>query len=320
MNLNFAKLFPKADKAPVQLKILRDMRLEVEGEIRHVSQNEEVTVSRETFEQLSQDDYRLISPAKPSGEVISDPSPDRPEPRPLPARWESLPACFREFWECSESVRCAREHIGLIQEKRMAIFGVGTDFADARGTILVGGFHFADDRRNKNVVSTLRPVDFDNPENKRLDFYLTKAETAAEDYLARLLEKVALPQQRRYLECGNFYINSTSELQEILAELESIGFAIFSTRIQALGLADHQNRRLYHGSADFMKYGSHGSTDVQGLASAGYDDAGNLRVYCDLEISTCAGHLLRVLDRTAELKPLLIEGRRELAKTRKAAA
>lgn len=320
MNINFSKIFPKAEKAPVQVKALRDMRMSIDGINRHVERGEEITLDRKVFDQMDRDDFELLSATTPSAPPILDPSPERPEPLPLPARWESLPPVFHKFHECAEKVRIAREHINLIRDKRYEIFGVHADFADATGTHLVGGMAFPSDRSNKNIISTVRPIDFDDPKNRQVDAFLSKSARVAEAHLAELLEKTSLPQQKRYLECGNCYITATEELRGIIDELEGIGYQLFSTRVAALGLGEYQNRRLFYQSSDHIKYANHGTCQPQGLTSAGYDEHGRLRVFCDLQITTMASHLLTTLSRLADLRPLLAEGKRELAKARKATA
>lgn len=317
MNLNFDKIFPRASKPAVTITTRRTMQLTVDGKLQPIVAGETITISHEEFSQLERDDY---SSATSTGLKIqvADPTPQRSEPASAPAAWRSLPACFADFFNAEAQVAVAREHIGLIRSKRKDFFGTADiDFDGASGTILAGEFIA---EPNQNPISTLRPINFDDPVNQKIARFLKNAEAAAEDYLARLIETTSLPQQRRFLECGKNRIDPAEELQRVIDELAAVGLALFTLRIEALGLADFQIRKLFHGSADYIRYGSHLPACVGDLCSAGYDANGVIQTFVEAPVASTASYLLLERERIAELKPLLAQARKELAATRKAAA
>ena len=316
MNLDITKLFPRAKKPPVTIRTLRNMRLAVAGEMQHVPAGSEVTIPYGDFIQLEEGDYQLIASNQQKLDV-QDPTPARPDPAPAPEAWKSLPECFRQFHDTEAEIAAAREHIVLIRAKRKELFGTDAiDFEGGEGTILAGEFSM---RPRENGVSTLRPINLDDPTIQKLARFLRVAEATAKDYLARLIETRSFPQQRIFLECGNHRIDAAEELQGVIQELAETGYQIFSLRLQALGLADHQVRKLFSGSADFIRFASHAPAYVGGICWGGYDDGGTVRRYSDIPVESSAGHLLRDRERIAELKPLVKSARAELAKAEKAA-
>ena len=109
-------------------------------------------------------------------------------------------------------------------------------------------------------------------------------------------------------------------LQEIIGEVREIGLALFSVRVAALELHPSKIMQLYQGSALCQKYGVHSDPSLSGLCSAGYAPDGSLRTYIEDSVVSIAGGLFSDAERTAVLRPLLIEGRKELAKAQKAIA
>jgi hypothetical protein len=79
--------------------------------------------------------------------------------------------------------------------------------------------------------------------------------------------------------------------------------------------------KLYEGSALCEKYGRIQDSHVRRMCFAGYDeDKGAMRQYIDESMPSIASFMLRDLKQIDELTPLLNEGKRELAKAKKAAA
>jgi hypothetical protein len=315
MNLDFKKLFPRGKKPPVTIRVLRNMRLNIDGTSEHVPSGEMVTISHDEFSQLEAGDYTLISTNAVKLEV-TDPTPARPEPEPSPTAWVALPPCFAEYHTTESEITAARQHIELIRGKRKEIFGTAEiNFDGATGAILAGGISA---QPLMNPVSTLRPINLDDPTNQKLARFLRVAEDNARDFLARLIESRNFPQQRLFLECGNHRIDAAEDLQGVIQKLADTGYQIFALRLQALGLAEHQVRKLFIGSADFIRFSSQQPAYVGGVCFGGYEDGGTVRRYSDLPVASSAGHLLRDRERLAELTPLLKSARAELAKAEKA--
>lgn len=301
----------------VKIRTRRAMVLKIEGETQHVDAGLEIDLPLDQVRSLDKDDFTMLS--KLSALDVPDPSPARGEPSPMPERWASLPESFAQYWLVSEQFRAAQNHIAAIKAKRIEIFGfdlrIGRNDA---GTILGGSITFPSDDRNKNVFTTLKPIDLDDPSLRAQERYLTTAETQAEDYLQRLRETKFTTLQQTYFDCGQHLIQRTDILNTMVQELDKIGIGIFSTRVAALGLSDSVTSKLYGGSADFMKYHKT-APSVRGLAFGGHGDDGTQITYVDQPLPSIAGHLLRIEERIQELEPLLAEGRKELAKVRKAA-
>lgn len=316
MNIDFSKIFPRGKKPPVTICTKRNMILSVDGESRHVPAGEQVTIPHADFSQLEPGDYQLIASNAPKLDV-ADPTPPRPVPESAPAAWDTLPECFRQFHAAEAEIAVARQHIELIRAKRKEIFGTADiDFDGAEGTILAGSFS-AEPRMNP--VSTLRPINFDDPVNQKLARFLKVAESNAKEYLARLIETRSFPQQRLFLQCGNYRIEAAEELQSMIDALAEVGFQIFSLRLQALELAEHHVRKLFSGSGVFVRYGSQAPAYLGGLCFAGFEDDGvTMRRYSELPVQTSATYLLRDRERVAELKPLLAAAKKELARAQKA--
>ena len=317
MNLNLSKLFPKNKKLPVRIVTSRNMRLTIDGLQQHVDAGTEVEIDFDEFRQLDQADYKLVNLNQPKIEV-ADPTPARPAAEPAPATWGKLPECFRVYHQTEAEIAAARDHIQLIHGKRLELFGTNTDFSKSEGTILAGTVSSSSDTRDRGVYSSLRPINFDDPVNRTHARFLAVAEEVAKDHLNRLLESSDIPQQRRFLECGTHRIDAAEELQDIITELADTGFQIFSLRLQALGLSEGHVRKLYAGSADFVRYSNQTPAYVGGTCWGGMAEDGRMRRYSDLPVESSAGHLLRDRARLEELKPLLKAAKAELAKAQKA--
>lgn len=315
MNIDFGKIFPSSKKPAVTIRTKRPMILKVDGSSGHVPAGAEVTISHHDFSQLERSDYELVTSSVPKIDV-ADPTPARPEPEEPPVAWKTLPDCFTEFFSIAAQIAVAREHIELIRAKRKEIFGTASiDFEGGEGVILAGAFSAAP---RENPISTLRPINLGDPVNQKLARFLNVAEANATDHLERLKETRNLPMQRLFLECGKHRIDAAEELQLLLQELANVGFEMFSLRLQALGLAQHQVAKLFPGSADFVRYANQPPAYLGGICFGGYDSGGTVRRFSDLPVESSASHLLRDRERLAELKPLLVQARKELAKALKA--
>ena len=324
MNLDFRKLFRTGEKhPPVKIRTTRSMMLRpLDEPSRHVQAGEEITVAFDTLRELEGTDYTVIDSGRPKLEV-TDPSPQREEPRPLPARWDELPACFADYWNLSEQFRTAREHVVAIIAERRRIFGsnISLEGAGDSGRIFMGGADLLDERKGVSggVSSRLTEIDLSDPRLRALDRFLTAAENGARDYLDRLIDTKEIALQRAFLACGQHRLAVADELRALLDELAAIGYELFSIRSAPLGLADYHIRRLFHGSADYVKYASHPPAIFGSVRSAGLDQTGQPIPYSDQPVTSQACWSLDMQDRLRDLKPLLAEGKSELNRTRKAA-
>jgi hypothetical protein len=318
---NFTEIFPTPSKPHRQVKILNDIVVRLaDGTTRHCSAGETVEVTHEAAKGLDPSDIAFIGTIDREPIQITK-SPERPDPAPLPEAWQKLPKCFSDWWALNEKFRVAAIHRRLITEARISVFGTASSLnnpSENVGTIL--GFELAESKRGHNTVVTKREIRLDDPAVQQQEREFLQAEFAALDHMKDLSHTYGLTLQKLHLACGQARLDSVEALSAITQEVRSIGFELFSKRVQALELHPQQVARLYAGSALFMKFAVHHDPSVSGTCSAGYDPSGNIRIYVDADVSEIAGGMLSDIDRTAELAPLLAEARKELTKAQKLAA
>lgn len=314
MNFDIKSIFPSAAKSSVKVKLLRDMVLRIDGQSNHYDAGEELELPDSIARQIDPADYQVQSSIRPSAPV-ADPSPARAEPETAPESWKALPACFTDYFRMNAEITVARAHIRAIRETRRSIFGTDHDFSDIEGTFLAGGITGGMDRMNPHT--TVQPFNASDPTTRKLARYLATSLAGAEDYLARLLEKTSRPLQLAFYQAGLHHLSLAGQAQELVDEINQTGFEVFAHRVAALGLAEWHVRRLYHGSADFLKY-TQGNSYQGGTCFGGMDDDGLTRIYSDQEVQTSAGYALRDAARIIELTALLKQAKAELAQTVKA--
>jgi hypothetical protein len=321
MNLDFKKLFVTGKATPpVRVRTLRAMVLTpLDEPSRHVDAGEEVLIDFGTFQQLERGDYDMLDSGVAPVEV-TDPTPPRQTAAPLPARWDELPKCFADYWDLTEDFRTAREHVSEIIAARTELFGSNFKIGNQEGTALVGGVMSANNRKpfGGGMVSTLKPINLDDPKLRKLDRLLTASEENAREFYNRLIDTKEIAIQRAFLACGQHRLKIADELRVVIDELSQIGLELFAARTAALGLADFQVRRLYHGSADFLKFGDQAPAISSAVSSAGLDSSQQPILYSDAPAASQAGWSLSMADRLVHLRPLLAEGQKALAKARKA--
>jgi hypothetical protein len=332
MNFDFKNIFGiGTTQPPAKIRTKRTMSIAPLGEAnRHVESGSEIVVSFETLRQLDPGDFDMLDSGRAVVEV-ADPVPPRQEARPLPARWEELPSCFAHYWTLAEEFRTARSHVSEIIAARVEILGTNIELSRVKfttGQDDIGGFILAGSTMHANprmgdaggLISTVKPIDTADPTLRKLDRLLTLGEDAARDFYERLVGTKEITLQKAFLACGQHRLTVADELRVLLDELANIGFDLFQARTAALGLADYQIRRLYHGSADFLRFADHGTAVGGFKRSAGLDANSQPIIYSDEPVSSQAGWSLQMSDRLSELHPLLTEGRKELAKARKVSA
>jgi hypothetical protein len=322
MNLNFTKLFPSAKSQPLKIRANRSLLItNSDGETKPLEAGSEAEITRAQFNTLDHGDVSILSSEKGKVKATTDPTPARPAIEPIPKPWEPLPQSFHDFWQIQEEFRVARLHVAQIAECRIQTFGTNASpFAGNPDVATVLVNRFEDSKVGENVVYHRREISLTDPATQQLERYLVRAEGAAADYLERLIQTKGLPMQRAFLDCGAFRITTSKDLQAIVNELADIGFSLFATRIAALGLHEQKIRTLYYGSADHSRYGSHNNATRMDECFGGIAEDGSTRIYVDAPISSTASHSLNQLARIAELQILLESGRKELAKTQRAAA
>lgn len=319
MNLNFKEIFAKQEPS-VRVRARREMMIKnFKGKMVAVKPGDELDISASDVGRFDADDISILKTAKEL--AVQDPSPPRPEVQPAPEAWKALPVCFNEFHQLSEELRTAAEHVDLIISKREYIFGgrLGR-LGSATGKVFMGRLIANADDRNKDVTSVLTEVDMDDPEIRQIDRFLSQAEDAAADYLKRLRDTKSIVLQRLFLACGYARLEILEKLQGLMGDLADTGFYIFQARLSALGLHAEHERRLFLGSADYIKYGSHGIPASNDFRSAGLDENLQPMLYIDMPVIGTAEQMIIDMAELARFAPLLVEAKRELAQALKKAA
>ena len=317
MNLNLSKLFPKTSP-DIEVISNRSMVVTVaSGETQTVSPGDRFFVSKEELAKYERDD--LLVQGKPSTNKQVDPTPQRPSPTPPPEAWRQLPKFFTLWHELNDRFRCLRQHIRDIDAARIRLFGSAIDFSALRGGATAIGMQYVHGRTPQHNAQVIHhTIDFNCPKTIFNDRCLTAAYDAATDELERLKEKSEVTLQRLFLECGNYRIKNSEALQAVIDELGEIGLQIFKSRIAPLGLSEHHLRGLFYGSADYALY-VHPPAYSGGMCVLRCVD-GLTELYGDEAPPQQACHMLRETARLAELKPLLVDARKALARTLKLAA
>ena len=317
MNLNLTQLFPKS-AANVEVIAGRDMIVTVpDGTQRSVTVGDRFEVTKEELARYERGD--LLVQGKPASTKMTDPAPSRPPPTPAPDAWRDLPKSFTQWHDLNDRFRCLRQHLRDIAATRVRLFGSAIDFAALRGGASAIGMRFVEGRtpqENHQILTT--NLDFNCPKTIFNDRCLTAAHDAATDELERLTEKSEVTLQRLFLECGSARLVVGEQLQAVVEELADLGLRIFETRVAALALSQHHVRGLFFGSADWQKY-VHPDSYRAGMAVLRVVD-GRTEFFVDESPEQSASVLSSETLRLAELKPLLLEARKTLAKTLKLAA
>ncbi len=112
------------------------------------------------------------------------------------------------------------------------------------------------------------------------------------------------------LEASKATIAKIEAANDATQELADVAFEIFSLRISALELAEPHRRKLYAGSGLFTRYGH---LQPLGLHGAVFLGGENPSVALDLPIEGMAAAYRAAAARLAEVEPLLVQARAELA-------
>ena len=317
MNLNLTKLFPKTSP-DIEVVSNRSMVVTLAtGETKSVAAGDRFFVSKAELARYERGD--LLVQNRPAPTKLIDPSPQRPSPTPPPDAWRELPKCYTEWHQLNDRFRCLRQHLRDIAATRVRLFGSAVNFSALHGSATAIGMQYVHGRTPQDNAQVIHHhIDFNDPKTIHNDRCLTAAHDAATDELERLTEKSEVTLQKLFLECGDHRIKNSEALQATIDALGEIGLNIFRSRIAPLGLSEHHLRSLFYGSADYALY-VHPPAYSGGMCILRCV-GGVTEFYADEAPSQQACHMLRETARLAELKPLLLEARKTLARTLKLAA
>jgi|GEM_PF-5948078 len=132
----------------------------------------------------------------------------------------------------------------------------------------------------------------------------------------RAIPKICDEFNRARIKASTVALEVFNEANKAAVEVADLGFQIFCTRIAALGLHEDKARQLFRGSATAIKYG----LPVMGapICRQDVDDRGRMKPYIDGRSGSIACYLRMAEETLAKAKPLLAEGKAELAKVQKA--
>ena len=318
MHLDIKKLFPKTSEHLTVTATRAMMITDSTGINRTVEVGETITISRSEFAKFDRDDFKPIQST--AWTKFADPTPERRQTAEMPDDWKSLPACFSRYHNLQQKFRILRLHLADIDQKRIDLWGSSISFASMgdNAAVALGMRWVAPANPQQNILIKNYRVDFKDPLTIYQDRCLSSAAEKTANELEKLTASSGIDIERLFLLCGNARIEKSAELQLVIDELADIGFALFSTRIKSLGLSNHHARSLYYQSADWVTY-KHEPAYSGGMCILRCVD-GITEFYGDEAPPQQAGHLIGEMLRIAELKPLLLEARKTLAKTLKLAA
>ena len=223
------------------------------------------------------------APAKPA-------APERAKPAPLPDSFKGLPVSFAKAWEFIAKRRAIVADLEAARERALpADFKALSGFKD--------GLKFYA-RAVIGEVAILERI------------ALGDAVTAAEDHLRTHDAREGYPIACQLLEASKATIAKLEAANDATQELADIAFEIFGIRIAALELAETHRRKLFVGSGLFTRYGHFQPLGLHGAVFMGGENPSRA---LDLPVETMATTYHNAAARLAEVEPLLVQARAELA-------
>ena len=319
MHLDIQKLFPKTSE-PLTVTATRAMMItDSTGINRTVEVGETITISRSEFAKFDKDDFKPVQ--SKSWTKFADPTPERREAAEMPDAWKSLPVFFSRYHNIQQKFRILRMHLADIDQTRINLWGSAISFSsmgDNAATAL--GMRWVEPANpQQNILIKNYRVDFNDPLTIHQDRCLSSAAEKTANELEKLTASSGIEIERLFLLCGNARIERGAELQLVVDELADIGFALFTTRIQSLGLSTHHARSLYYASADWVTH-QHEPSYRGGLAILRVNESGLTEFYTSDSVQESACHLSRETARLEALRPVLLAARKNLVKTQRLAA
>ncbi|MCS6242999.1 MAG: hypothetical protein H2172_03960 [Opitutus sp.] len=223
------------------------------------------------------------APAKPA-------APERAKPAPLPDSFKGLPVSFAKAWEYIAKRRAIVADLEAARERALP-----ADF------VALSGFKDGLKFYARAVIGEVAILE---------KIALGDAAKAAEDHLKAHDAREGYPLACHLLEASKETLSKIEAANAAIHELAEIAFDIFGIRIAALELAEPQRRKLFQGSGLFMRYASHSLIGLHGAVFLGGE---NPTRALDLPIEGMAAAYHNAAARLAEVEPLLVQARAELA-------
>jgi hypothetical protein len=293
--LDFIK--PKAanDKT-VRVKILRDTMARPAGKLdtEHVAAGSIMDMGEADARFLCDDGTaERIGGIGAEGKLLPNtpkPKPEKNKPQPLPDSLKGLPPSFAKAWD-------------YIAKRRAII----ADLEDARGRALPEDFA-ALSMMKDGLKFYMRAVVGQAGVLERIE--LGNAVEAAETLLREHDTREGYRLACHLLEASKETLSKIEAANKAIQELADTAFDIFGIRVAALELAESHRRRLFLGSGLSMRYAS---SPLIGLHGAVFLGGENPTRALDLPIEGMAAAYRTAAARLAEVEPLLVQAREELA-------
>jgi hypothetical protein len=223
------------------------------------------------------------APAKPA-------APERAKPAPLPDSFKGLPVSFAKAWEFIAKRRAIVADLIAAQEAALP-----EDFVALRGIKDGLKFYCRVTIGEEGILERIA---------------LSDAAQSAEDRLKAHDAREAYPTACQLLESSKATIAKIEAANDAAQELADIAFNIFGIRIAALELAEPHRRKLFQGSGLFIRYGYF---QPLGMYDAVFMGGENPSIALDMPVESMAATYHTAANRLAEVEPLLVQARAELA-------
>lgn len=245
--------------------------------------------------------------------------PDEPTPRdlvpapreakPMPSSWADLPKCFARYYELSERLAIAIDHVLEIRAALRQHFPAACpddvasiSYARWDGEAYTPGKAWASGRN----------IDLGPTARREFDL-LDRAEREAWQTASDLRDRTQEPLAEAYLACARHRMRMHGDRAMVTRELNETAYDLFAGRIAAMGLHQNEVRRMFRGSRDFLAYYRELPV-VRGLKRLGPNDS----VVID-SVDALAAFAIQDAAATSELADLLAEAKRELKRAAKVA-
>lgn len=308
---NLKKLFNPTAEPVVSVRITRNVL--VSG--RHLQDGDEVDLPASTARQLAYEgaavelgtDAALHARRTSLAALLPPPG----EPRPVPAEWELLPKCFADWWNLNEAGLLLIQRREAIEET--IIKKIGSKVLPSLRGVETLPTHY-----QKKLIGTIN-FGVGAPSEE-----MTEAERYLKDALRRATEAVDDWQEsngeellRLRLLCSDHTQLVHGELVREIRALHRLAFALFETRISALGLSRLHVERLYIGSADHHRFAAIEEPALQDLRLAWVSENGQPHHYIDRSPRTLAQLCRDWSASTAAVRELAKDATTELSKARR---
>lgn len=312
------KLFRPASKTQTREITLSDS-ISIAGH--HHDSGEIVRVDAATAEMLIADGSAFDPQAQAAGKAkaiqLEGTLPPPIEQQPIPEAWASLPPSFREWWKLDQqrnALVVRRDAILARLVKVRSPWILDVDFSSLKtsapqhaesmvqrlaGSVTLG----------ETPPDTLREIRF-------LEDALQRAGAAVEAWSEANRDNYV----RFKIDCGDHVQAQCELVGRSVVNLHDLAFALFQTRVAALGLAESHNRRLFGGSADALKYSQIQPPTLDELVLGWQEEGQDPRTILEKPVPVMAYLLAGYAATAAQVEELTKQADKELATARKVTA